>query len=330
MGARSINTSALTAILFAVSAAFASHRGGSEAGNGGGLAEKNVIFAYLNLEQYVDLCLGTGLCRINVGETEILTKIRAALPSEKTKEGQIVFHSEKKQPGLFKIDGQLRIAKTGDHVGDTIYVNTDLLYYPVSGEMRALDIPLSVSLLIHELGHHQGVRDHAALDVLGSKLQTLLLTQSQRAEFWNGNAALITYQLNNVRRDADKKSIRTIDQLILENDWSDGSELESLTEDVLSAVRCPDGKSKPQGLRLYNLHEERGVKFDEATHTLKKPIRGWYILSCGPGKESDHGNLEIELGFHKIDDTMEGSFRFLPKLTRITQISCFKDPRVCK
>ena len=313
--------------LLAANIAAAKNGSGSDAGNGGGLAEKNVTFAYMNLEKYADLCLGTGLCRLMSPEKDLLAKIRGALPAEKAKEGQIVFRSEKDKPGFFQIEGQLRVAKTGNSVGDPIYVNTDLLYYPVSGEMRAVDIPLSVSILVHELGHHQGVKDHAALDVLGSKLQALLLTQSQRAEFWNGNAALITYQLNAVRRDEDKKKLNAVDQLLLENDWNGGSELVSLTEKVLAGIRCPEGATKPLSIRFYNLHEERGVTFDKKNQILKKPVQAWYILSCSPGTESDHGNVEIELGFKKLPD---GSFRFQPELTQVSQISCLKDVRVCK
>lgn len=313
--------------LLASNGASAKNGSGSDAGNGGGLAEKNVIFAYMNLEKYTDLCLESGLCRLTGPERALLTKIRGALSAEKAKEGQIIFRSEKEQPGFFEIEGQPRVAKTGNSVGDPIYVNTDLLYYPVSGEMRAVDIPLSVSILVHELGHHQGVKDHAALDILGSKLQALLLTQSQRAEFWNGNAALITYQLNAVRRDEDKKKLNAVDQLLLENDWNGGSELISLTEKVVAGIGCPGGSLKPLGIRFYNLHEERGVKFDKKNRLLTKPVQAWYILSCSPGAESDHGDVEIELGFKKL---LDGSFRFLPELTRVSQISCLKDVRACK
>lgn len=250
---------------------------------------------------------------------------RLSPPKRRKKDSS--FFDRKKQPGFFRIEGQIRVAKTGDGVGDPIYLNTDLLYFPVSGEVRAADIPLCVSILAHELGHHQGVKDHALLDVLGSKLQSLLLMQSQRAEFWNGNAALITYQLNAVRTDADKKKLHVADQILLENDWNGGSELVSLTDEVLAAIHCPTGETKPNGVRFYNLHEERGVKFNPKTQTLIKPVQAWYILGCAPGEESDHGNIEIELSFKKLPD---GSFRFLHELTRVSQVSCLKDTRVCK
>jgi hypothetical protein len=288
--------------------------GGSEVGNGGGLAEKNLLFAYTNLPKFISLCLETPLCRLSADEKTLLEGIGLSLSKEQEKVGQLVFQTSS---DFFKIDGLIRIAKTGNRIGDPIYLNSDLLYTATGpGQFKALDIPMALSILIHELGHHQGVQDHARLDLLGTKMQILAMTDSQRADFWNGNASLRTFQFNHVHADADKNHLLTTDQIVLEN----GGELHSLTEEILKTMPC-------KALRLYNVHETRGVQFDAKTSILRKPFEAWYIQGCVPGQVSDHGNLKITLSFYKKAD---GLFDFRPAQTKIQKISCRDDSRVCK
>jgi hypothetical protein len=305
-----------------LSARIWAYAGGSEAGNGGGLAEKNLIYAQLHIAEYLDLCLQTNSCHLNTREKVLLEKISSSMPIElKT---HLQFRSEIKDPGFFIIDGLPRIAKTGNKIGDPIYINTDLLYQKSpNSSYQTADIPLAASILVHELGHHHGEMSHTELDQLGTKIQNLLLTHSLRAEFWNGNAALLTFQKNSVRSDEDKKHLHFIDRLVLENE----QRLYELDEAILANLECPDRTQKPLGLRLYNVHEERGVTFDTKSQKLMKPVVVWYILSCNKGKESDHGNIRLELNFNKrIDKT----FEFLPNQLVIKQESCFLFKTACK
>lgn len=296
--------------------------GGSEAGNGGGLSEKNILFAYKHLNEYVDLCLKSRSCQLNAIEKALLEKIREVLPQEQ--KTPLVFFAESAKPGFFIIDGMPKIAKTGSLVGDPIYINLDLLYAKQSqNTYQFVDLPLSASILLHELGHHQGILDHALLDHLGTAMQTFLLTHSLRAEFWNGNAALITFQNNSVRSDKDKKHLRFMDQILLEN----GNELYDLQQDILSNIHCPLKTQKALGLRLYNVHEERGLSFDPQTQILKKPAVAWYVLSCKQDEESDHGDLKLELTFKKRED---GTFEYLPQQFKVKQESCFLFPKACR
>jgi hypothetical protein len=144
-----------------------------------------------------------------------------------------------------------------------------------------------------------------------------------RAEFWNGNASLITYQYNSVKSDSDKKHLTHFDQLLLET----AADLFDLSKDLQKQIHCPSSKQKPLGLRLYNVHETRGVHFDQKTKILYKPIKAWYILSCERDRETDHGDLELTLTFRKLKDQ---TFTYLPNGFRLKQKSCQHYPSACK
>jgi hypothetical protein len=320
-------------LLGSVTSRVAGGSSGSIAGNGGGLAEKNMLFAYLNLDRFIDLCLQGATCQMTDGETKILSQIKASLPQERLNPDMISFVPANRPPDFFRVDGLLRVAKTGDHVGDAIFINSALLYNSNNGDakstsdegVRVMDIPLAASVLIHEFGHHHGVNDHYQLDLLGTKLQNFLIKDSERSEFWNNNAALVTVQLNDVHSDEAKKKLFALDELILEN----RNDLYPLNADVLRAMTCSSaaGIKKPVGLRIYNLHGERGTVFDEKSHLITKPFRAWYIMSCADGKETEHGDLKMTLTFKKVDVER---FVFLPEKTLIQPLSCAKHPEVCK
>jgi hypothetical protein len=162
----------MAAVLFAGLRSFA---GGDLVNNGGGIAEKNVIFAYQRLESYLRLCLTSELCRIDKTQKEILEQIINGMPQERQNTNQIQFVSEKRNPGFFIIDGEVKVAKTGSRVGSSIFVNTDLLY--TKNEMGYF-IPITLSeaaaILVHELGHHYGNYSHTDLDLLGVRVAMLL------------------------------------------------------------------------------------------------------------------------------------------------------------
>ncbi len=161
--------------LFASTAAFA---GRDDVNNGGGLAEKNILYALENLSQYVGLCLNSQTCKITESERDLLNKISLSLPAERQIKDLVQFVSEKAKPGTFVIDGEMKVAKTGGSIGSQIFFNRDLLYLK---NAAGLTVPMSlteaVSHLIHEFGHHHGEFNHNQLDLLGIKV-SLLLQQS--------------------------------------------------------------------------------------------------------------------------------------------------------
>jgi hypothetical protein len=145
--------------------------GGDLVNNGGGLAERNVLFAYNNLEFSLRLCLDGPSCRLSQMENRILLDIYTHLAAERENAKQIVFLSEKKFPGTFLIDGEMKAAVTGSLVGSVIKINTDLLYFIKKNHMtEGLSVHEAIAMLIHELGHHHGNFSHTELDLLGLKV----------------------------------------------------------------------------------------------------------------------------------------------------------------
>ena len=148
--------------------------GGGFVNNGGGLAEKNVLYAYEKLETYIELCLNSKTCKLTSDQTVLLQKILQTLPQERRGK-QLFFGSEKNAPGSFMIDGNVRVARTGDAIGSPIYINSDLLYTKAAGNSyEPVTIPEAVAILLHEFGHHHGNYSHEELDLLGVRVSLLL------------------------------------------------------------------------------------------------------------------------------------------------------------
>ncbi len=159
---------------------------GDHVGNGGGLAEKNIILTYQKLDQFIRICLASQSCKLSDKERELLNKIMTSLPSERAQKDQIRFESERANPNFFVRDGEVRIAVTGDSVGSPIYFNTDFLYTRgMSGTYEAISLADATTNLIHELGHHHGPNygDHTELDALGTKVSLIMQQQVYTAPF---------------------------------------------------------------------------------------------------------------------------------------------------
>jgi len=241
-----------------------SFAGGDVAGNGGGIAEQNLAFAYTNLDRFLDICLHSNICELNKEETALTENIRAALKSEKTHEHQLIFDSEKKHPGTFLIDGLIRLAKTGDAIGSPIFINTDLLYIKDdSGEVKALDLPTAAAILTHELGHHQGTREHQLLDLLGSKVRRMLKQHTQTINIGKLEASLVQYELND------------LDQLIV----SDGDVMTDLSEKVHAIAKCPFKDSNLVALQLWNLHWNPSHFRESEGYTIV-PLQADLTMKC--------------------------------------------------
>lgn len=289
-------------------------RAGNEVG-GGGIAENNILFAYLNLEGFIDLCLHAPGCGLQPGEHEILRKIREALPQEKKTPKPIEFVSERQRPGFFYVEGQVRIAKTGFHVGDTIYVNTDMLYPDavpmvagVPAYRRPLDLPIAVSLLVHELGHHQGERDHAKLDLMGSRLQTLMRTNTQEVDGGPSERYLIATAIDYASgADSD---------LILR----DRTRLFSLRDDLRRHLHCPAG-GKLAGYVLWNLHWLRPLGD-------LRPLRARVSLHCDSWTGRNEIAREIEVRIPLTRNQM-GFLEWTKAPADIRQIDCEATPGRC-
>ena len=168
---------------------------GVQVGNGGGLAEKYVLFAYQNLGNSIAQFLLSRNPQ-DVTEYTVLHNIEASLHDEYQNKNQIQFVSESEHPGFFDTAEPNRIAKTGDNVGDVIYINRGQLYpngAPVS-------LATATQILVHEFGHHHQVFDHQYLDKLGAEVGQTILENSLEAKF---NTAEYNYKAMYLRVPGD-------------------------------------------------------------------------------------------------------------------------------
>ena len=297
---------------------------GDQVGSGGGIAEKNVVFAYNNLDKYIALCVESDACRLTSEEKNLLSVIGRDLPGEGTADRLIAFKSGREEPGFFVIDGQIKIAKTGETVGSQIFVNLDLLYTK-SPDGNIVPLPLSsaVAMLVHELGHHHGEKDHLKLDLLGSKVERMLLGHTQKIEMAPYHRDLFALAI-----DFDAKP--SFSQLV----FGDSTNLIDLSGRLAKELSCAmiDPSYKLVGFYLYNLHWGYVEPTNSVSRIWSQPVWGDVNLFCewAPGKFWEFPDWSVKLTAHY--DNMFSTSRpavLLPNVD-IEQISCDKNPDVCR
>ncbi|MEQ1879274.1 MAG: hypothetical protein ABL958_21745, partial [Bdellovibrionia bacterium] len=234
-----------------------------------------IVYAFTELPRFADLCLNSEACNLTADERELLTKIKTSHEQEKAVKEPLKFLSEKKQPGFFIIDGQVKIAKTGNNVGDTIYFNTDLLYPKNSlGQIEAFSIADGLAHLLHELGHHQGSKSHTELDLLGVKVSMILNRYIQTTPLLPHSQEVSAVAIND-------RSGRGFPQILL---YVFG-EVINISEDFEKTVKCSKvtvpissdaaddlklGATKPLGTIFHNVHwTEFKLKSDEGDFAIK-------------------------------------------------------------
>jgi hypothetical protein len=250
----------LLALAFSFSAIFA-HAGGDYIGNGGGLAEKNIFFAFMNVDRYSQLCLDVSSCRLTESERVILSDIMDAMKQEK-KADPIQFASEKKQPGFFILNGEMKLAKTGSKVGTPIFVNRDMLYTRTSfGTAQPMSVADALAMLVHEIGHHVSSASHETLDLLGVKVSMFLQNQIQTTPLlpWNDQISATIVQ---------PRATKSFPQILL----NVGEEVLDLSKAFHDSVFCPKmtipvlilpfpdlqfGNETPEGTWFHNVHWEK-------------------------------------------------------------------------
>lgn len=216
--------------------------GGSLVGNGAGLAELEIAYAYsVGIPETISYCLNTGACELNDDEESSLRKIQEILERYPDANYKIHFLSEKELPGFFDtgVGEHHRIAKTDSKGHSVIFINRDALY---DAEGRAtVDMPLAASILVHELGHQIGIGDHTWLDALGSKVRAFLSRTKSQVVHPGENLAMTLY------------SSRIVSALgfFVENETSSLD----LSSRVTAALVCPRN-TKPTGTLIQNPHWE--------------------------------------------------------------------------
>lgn len=146
-------------------------KGGDVVGNGAGLSENNVIYAYKLLPHLLDACIAKESCYQNSADLLAYNKIKHTLVVSLRNElsEMLQFVSATGSPGFFVTAANEpdRIAKTCINGACPVYFNIDLL------NRSNLAYPSLASLLTHEFGHQAGYADHAYLDGLGAKIRML-------------------------------------------------------------------------------------------------------------------------------------------------------------
>ena len=308
----------------------ASVAGANDKGNGGGTAEKNLLFAYSNLGSFIELCqCAPSVCKIDNAVTFLLLNDIKLSLTEHSETAELIFDSEMQHPGMFMIDGKIRVAKTGISPGSPIYINSDLLYsQDANGQYTAMDIPMAASVLVHELGHHQKILDHDLLDRVGTVIQLFLMHRIQQIG-WNPMDPMATdaYQASAIGLGGQPN---TFDQLLI----SDTQGLTNLTEFLKSKVSCvgyPDAVLS--GFVIKNLNWGWGGSANQGTMLFETPLRFWLVPICKvPGSPAGEfvGRQAAEITLTLVFQfDLNARFTLLPEQTQFKSIVCSENPGQC-
>lgn len=165
--------------------------GGDGVSNGGGLGEKNFVYAYTQLPKDLKNCITAINCALAPDDEKIVRAVVETLANGTENLHGIEFKSPKEAPGLFVMDGKPRTARTGTKPGDKIYVNVEHLYRQDAGFVRPITVRESTALLIHELAHHHGIgssdEEMRRLDEMSAKILAFLREADRKADAPNGS-----------------------------------------------------------------------------------------------------------------------------------------------
>ena len=285
--------------LFLSGPAFA---GGDSVNNGGGLAEKNFIYAYQNLGHFLESCLDINPCKLTEKEDRVLRDI-ARGPEVTSGVGGLIFKSGLKEPGFFEVDehGKTRIAVTSSTVGSPIYINLDLIYtLDAEGLQKPLSVFDAVAILVHELGHHYGVKDHLFLDKLGSKVQSFrepflesMNLQKMKQEKFALKAYNYSYRIEEYPSLYDGIEGR----LVIEN----GFDLVDLTDSVAKVTACPAG-FRVNAMHFSNMHWAKIEKFDPTRNLQHLDMLMDYDYQCQ--------STQVSLETHEFSKSLKVSGDF--------------------
>lgn len=278
--------------------------GGDDVGNGGGLAEKNILHALTNLDFYSKLCLDGDSCKLSAKERGILSDILRSLPKAKENVDLIVFASEARTPGTFIIDGEPKVARTGRTVGHPIYINIDMIYsLNKMNKLEPISLAQAVAILIHELGHHVSKASHMELDLLGTKVSMLLQSRIQSTPLlpWSQSVEATIVQGDEVA---------SFPQILL----TIGDEIWDLSETFREAVSCPVftlpipllpfpdlqfGKKPPIGVIYHNVHWEKGAQ-NEGAGSYRIAGNLTHVCPTGSNEMSLVNSFRVKIDFKTV------------------------------
>lgn len=296
--------------------------GGDDVGNGGGLAEKNMLVAYHHLEFYSRICLDIDSCRLTRKERRVLADILAILPkANRSGDTPLVFGSEKANPGQFIIDGELKIARTGSKPGTKIYINTDLLYsFNQMGQLEPMSVAQAVAVLIHEFGHHVSQMSHQDLDLLGVKVSLMLQNRIQLTPVLPFNPWISAMVVQGPKAESFPQILLTV-----------GDEIWDLSDAFKASVFCPVlniaipilpfpdlqlGRKEPLGVNYHNVHWTKSST-DESGGDFRIEGNLSHVCPSGTSKLALVNSFKVRIDFNVENE--KGQLRLKNPSVRVTQ-----------
>lgn len=268
---------------------------GDDVNNGGGVAERTILYAYTKLESYIRLCLMVDNCKIKTNERELLEKIVAALPAEYAVEKQIQFASEKENPGTFLINGEIKAAKTGSKIGSPIYFNRDLFVSKnIGNHFEPISLSNAVSLLVHEMGHHHPTKfSESDLDFMGVKVSLLLDQEIHQTPVFPNNRNINAIVINDKVKSFYPEILLFVGDEVV--DVSEKFKEASFCQNSLipNPITDPEGPlsiKKPVKLTYYNIHWDT---FSEVDGQGVFQILGNLIMDCGDEQTDKSNQMKI-------------------------------------
>lgn len=253
------------------------------------------LYEYLwpNLRRILNACFSnTNACRITQREEEIIAKIIRADATEQNGKG-LVFKSGRENPGLFDLDdqGQPRSAVTSNRIGDEIFINTD--YFESVSWNKA------IALLIHELAHHHGETNHAALDRMGLKVADYADSSSNKIRYPNPARKPFHFYSFSWGTLLTQYRYYATPQLVLD----DGKNLYDISEAFTRAIPCPTYAPYPL---LFGLSEAYWEETD-AINALR--VRATFDCTndpnSGPQRMLNYMDVEMRIEF-RAEEQLQG------------------------
>lgn len=238
---------------------------GDIVGNGGGKAEADFNYTYKKLHKFISDCISTYSCMVNDRQRALLHKIMRISLINQNKKDKLIFIDEHLMPGFFndENDPQVRVAKTGFEEDSPIFINLDIIY---NHSTQLLDIPAIVAILIHEIGHQTGIKEHALLDDLGATVRNFLNAEKLQSKIsvYDNSVTMTAFNFNN-------KDVYSELNLSYR-----GINLEFSTR-VVEQAKCSKEGTELVGLKIENLSFRRtkNVRTGKLIRT-----RAWITLNC--------------------------------------------------
>ncbi|WP_413612287.1 hypothetical protein [Bdellovibrio sp. HCB-110] len=251
----------------------------------------------MNFQRLLELCIREPqTCELTAAESKLLQKIYDNYLEDA--EGGLGVVDPKDNPGFFDLDPQSshRFARTGDQVGDMIYVNYD--------QLDKVNFFTAIAILVHEFGHHHGVKDtkDRPLDVLGSKVATAIRKKTQIIDLSAFNQPHIKFYVINFFDDLSRVVLDGTDAdrrrgtLVFKED---GEFFKSVHEELEPNLVCPTSVPVRGPIWINNLRPEDLFDWSERKQAQGFALRANMQMVCHKEgeKQADYKVLSLALRY---------------------------------